>query len=496
MYHVLDTAGYVSPQEAAERAAVAMRCTRPREWKRLYSAFRHLSITQKDVGRLAAMPTDASVELLGIASMNHSGFVRQAAVEALRRQGHARSVPYILLRLSDWVPQVRQAAETALDGMLRGDLASKLLQYGFLLTALERVERVDLSPIRQRVDHFLRGPDGRENLERGLKSTDAGHRAFCFRVLESELVDRPELVDLAVADRDARIRLWIARLLLTAPFAGSNRWLEQLLHDPCSRVQTELIRRMSSDECTELVATIEELIFANTPSVRGAARFVLGQRGRTDFATAYRQQLVSSTVEIVQPGWVAGLAETGTADDFAMVERFVGHPRSKVRSAAVSGCVRLDVSRGVPIAISHLDDPSGRVRRVVVKALTSHRTADTTAAAASMLVEGSPKGRLAAFAVLSSMGGWSVVPFALRALIQSDEQLSRAAWSCLQEWDSRCFTQGWIRPAEPELSSIRDGLEKALAIDLSPPAEARRAWDHLRDYVGEADRPDTAEGRR
>ncbi len=49
--------------------------------------------------------------LLRAASAHWNGFVRQAAVERLAREADGAELPFLLVRLNDWVWQVRSAAE-------------------------------------------------------------------------------------------------------------------------------------------------------------------------------------------------------------------------------------------------------------------------------------------------------------------------------------------------------------------------------------------------
>jgi HEAT repeat protein len=80
---------------------------KPSEWTRLYPSFQYLEVNQPVLARLGAFPAETAVHLLGIASLNGSGYIRQEAVERLGRLGLRETLPYLILRLADWVPQVR-----------------------------------------------------------------------------------------------------------------------------------------------------------------------------------------------------------------------------------------------------------------------------------------------------------------------------------------------------------------------------------------------------
>ena len=80
------------------------------------------NISSKDVTALAALPRDTAVELLGVASNVAYGFVREAALKQLEVLAHPRATAYVLLRLGDWVPQVRAAASQTLEALLQAGI--------------------------------------------------------------------------------------------------------------------------------------------------------------------------------------------------------------------------------------------------------------------------------------------------------------------------------------------------------------------------------------
>lgn len=62
----------------------------------------------EDLQQLENLPDDEKVHLLGIASMNASGYVREAAIQSLEKLDNPKIIPYLLMRLNDWVPTIRE----------------------------------------------------------------------------------------------------------------------------------------------------------------------------------------------------------------------------------------------------------------------------------------------------------------------------------------------------------------------------------------------------
>jgi hypothetical protein len=68
-----------------------------------------------------------------------SGFIREAAVRLLARNPPPEALPFLVLRTADWVPQVRQCAEPALEASCLGRSPAELLPA--LEVALELEDR-------------------------------------------------------------------------------------------------------------------------------------------------------------------------------------------------------------------------------------------------------------------------------------------------------------------------------------------------------------------
>ena len=484
LHHVLLQSHNVDQDEAALYVADCMGKTRPRDWMQLYDTCKTPYISNKNIAEFASLyHKDISVELLGVASLNRDGRIRQAAIEAIEQLDHPRALPYILLRLSDWVPQVRRAAELVLDKMLRAGMAPEFMKYCFLIKHLEKIQRVDLSHIRQRMHNFLCSQDGRTDLEAGLTANEPQVRIFCYEVLADELNDRPDLIEKAIDDSDPRIGHWIARFILDNPAADTEKRLEKLLHSRCARIQTEVIRTMTHQMQQNLSAALLELIFANAPSVRKAARFVLRRQGQADFAATYRQKISQADNEGVRPGWIAGLGETGAPSDYDQAAKFLQHRRVKVRAAAFTAMACLDRKRAIPVALEYLNDPNRKIRSVAIAALTAERTPDIIKQTAIVMQTGTPSGQTAAFTVLASQGGWEVLPHAMEALLQGNESLTQQAWQCILGWRNRYFSLGWIQPTGKTLTQIERQLTLLESANIQTPLDLAAAWADIMTLI-------------
>lgn len=390
---------------------------------------------------------------------------------------HPRSVPYALIRVGDWVPQVADVAIRVVRArMVSGD-AESLMAHRALIERLDRVGRTDHGWFRQEIFSFLRS-SGRSVLEAGLDSVDAHQRLFVYRVWQAELWNRPDLIEQASADPSPRVRRWLAGCIGRRELHASRDTLLLLLADRSTMVSRLIIRSLDEQACADFRDSLIALSFSDVRPVRGSARYAAERSGPFDFAAACRRTIESSAAAEVSPGVVGCLAETGTAEDVGIFIQLLGHPSGHVRAEAVHGIERLGGPEAAARTAWLLDDPNGRARRAVIAALAPTPPRLWVTQARDILASGTPKGRIAALKALGGRGGWDPLPDLLAAIASDDPDVRVLGCDMLAAWQRHFGVRGWIRPTAecraalaPRWMAVR-GQEK-------PPAW----WDDLRVLV-------------
>src|SRR5215510_14796418 len=134
----------------------------------------------KDLDRQAF--AEASAALLGMASFHHSGYVREEAVKRLNQISTGVEVPYLLIRLNDWVSNVRVAAQDAINSRLNPALCRSFTANLALISRLEGTEKVNSEPIIKAIKELLHSAECQSALTEALGSTDRFIRRAAFRL--------------------------------------------------------------------------------------------------------------------------------------------------------------------------------------------------------------------------------------------------------------------------------------------------------------------------
>ena len=403
----------------------------------------------------------ARVGVAGVASFHHNGYVREAAVAWLGTLD-ARALPFLVLRLNDWVPQVAERALAAVQAGLVDVHADALIDCLPLLPALERSTRRDHAVVIEGVYTVLRDPAQREALARGRRSPDRLIRRLCFRLArESAGAAIVDLFRESHEDPDAALRL--AAITDTVGRAGVHE-LETVMV-AASTDAFPPVRRVALDAvATHLDATLarpllERGLLDRSRSVRDVCRYHLARlHVPVDvigyYLDALRRPLRPRTLATA----LAGLRETGKPEHVSTALGFLGHDRPVVRRAALRTIAALDTTRHLDRLVAMLDDASPTVANTAAEVLEPHVDAigvDAVLAAVRSALRS--HNRVAAASLALRLGKWNTLLALLDITSDPDTRVRQSVDRWLREWldrQNRAYTQ----PTPTQLGGITRAL--------------------------------------
>lgn len=368
-------------------------------------------------------------ETLADAACSGDGYLREAAVGRLAISRDPEAVPLLLIRCVDWVAPVREAARRAVVSKLDEPALRAMLP---LIAVLRRRQVDDWMPalFREALPHLLDTALALEDRE----SRRAAHRDALG------LLSRERLLAIAVRDNDFVVRTLCGNALL-----DRGECVEELLAAGPPKVRMRALT---------LVGRAEEYLADRTSAVRSMAQALVLKAGG-DPAGHYRAMPVS-------PGVLAGLGETGTAADAALLEAHLGDERPLIRRTAVRGLRRIAPESTAVTPL--LTDPSPAVTRQVVEFLRGRFV--EVAALRDLLAPGRPvHTRRAAAALLRDRDTWLRLHTDLTLL--ADEDLGAAADQDLHTWQQH--SAAIYTPPSPALAAEIEAL-----LPLAPSEPARR----------------------
>jgi HEAT repeat protein len=409
--------------------------------------------------------------VFALLSCHPNGYVREAALRGLHGRDAGPAWPFLLLRLNDWVRQVREAALAAAEEALERIAPEPMVRHLSLLLRLREGARGKHEAFVARVLERLRSSEGRPVLREHLGTLRGAARRVAYQLLlEGSPADVRTLLELALEDPDTVLRRWAAERL-TELFRG------EALREVLARLERSRfmpVRReayvLYAQRFPELAgAKLREALVDRNRAIREYAQLRLAG---AELAGFYRESLREGPQ---LPGVLAGLGETGRAPDAAHIEPFLQHPRVRVRHEAVRAYARLAGQAAVERLRECFADSSPSVSRAAAAELRREPGRVSVAWLRRWLVPGTPPHlAFGALGLMDALPKWDAPLVPLAALAMGNAALTDRAHRELRNW-SRNFNQDFTQPTRAQLQELKAGADAAPGLE---PA-LRADFEHL-----------------
>ncbi len=463
--HFLTDESPLVRRTAADAIGHLMALCRPEQLVELEGLVRHywggysypkwVQFGRQDVDKLPT-PRTTQAAALGLASFHWNGRIRERAVQLLDSITDGSEVPFLLIRLNDWVDAVREPARLAVTRRLHGSKLEAFIANIALVVRLLEQHRVDHGQIVQAVMQSLVTPEHEDALTDMVQSDNRDVRRSVFHAaIQLSGGHRIRLVTTCVQSTDPVIRLSCVRLA-TSVFALEElaAFLRQLENDPFMPVRREVLRARVECLLEESESSIQAALFDRSPAIRELARYHLRKRGQQEGAEIYRNA-IRNGYRIDRA--IAGIGDTGNVSDTELVLPFLQSSLTRIRLAAVIAIGRLGASTHVEPLFERLTDECPKVALAAANTLTGCSAAIGMERLWTLYcTHQEAHMRMAAVRLLDGLGSWDKLPHMIRAAADSDERIAeRAMFSA-----SRVCARVYTRRSEQQQMAIDESLRE------------------------------------
>jgi hypothetical protein len=301
----------------------------------------------------------ASSVLVKLLSMHANGRVREAAVMSLDAIHDGTEIPFLLLRLNDWVPQVRARARAVVAARMTPESARSFVVALPFLVRLLGARRADHQDLLNSIAKVITAsPDARDALIVAMSGDDRGLRRAALRVATfGNATDFEAFILPGSKMADPVIRLFVARAAAAAlPDSERLALLLSFANDSFAPVRQVALVALAANYPKDAEPSLEWAVRDRSASIRDLARFQLRKRHEVDFAHIYREALIcASVVRLVVA--IAGLGEVGAPSDAESILKFLSHRSARVRRASVRAVAQLGGETFLRDVLPRLHDP-------------------------------------------------------------------------------------------------------------------------------------------
>jgi len=403
----------------------------------------------------------SSVSLLGMASFHQNGYVREAAINRLNMISGGAELRFLILRLNDWVSNVRDAAYDAVGSRLRPEYGAAFVATLPLVARLERAGRADHAALIQAINDLLQSDRCRPILLESLKADNRFIRRASFRLLlDSTGSDLRGIVRQALADKDTVIRLTTAQRIGSL-FSGHT--LEQFLalmsRDRYMPVRREALRNYVRSAKQAQSQFLMALLDRHA-SMREEARYHLRTIAAIDFAEFYRQSLVSGRENILYAA-ISGLGETGTGADDGLILPYASHGTARIRKAAIKALAQLNGRAHLDVFLHSLKDEVPSVSSQALNALSDKSSLVTGERIWEIFHSAvTPHVKRNALSLLQRLSKWESICYLIKAIRDPNQEVADMSRFAIKRWLIR-FNRSFIRPTNQQVSRLVMAVEES-----------------------------------
>jgi HEAT repeat protein len=399
--------------------------------------------------------THADRVFLGLIASHRSGFVREEAIRILGLDESESIVPFLLIRLADWVNPVRLAAEREVVRRLEPRYARIFVDCLALMDRLGDTTRFSRS-ISHRVDELLQAPQCADELRRGMNHASRGIRRRCFRIAaRAPQLPVADVVAHAIRDHDVVVRRWA--------FAAATEMLpdnrialrEQAARDSYAPIRRVAFEAVAADPGSHL-SDFEFFLMDRSAPIRRECQAVVAKRFAFPAADFYRARLLVPHARQIEVA-VLGISETGGPKDAGAMITLLDHWSVRVRRAAIRAArtVGAKVSSVLLLNTIALDRPS--VVREAVLALLAERMISAESIWAATTKNPDHRARIAALNALQIADKWTQIRLYLDAAADAEPSLSRRAVELIGLW-VRKFNTTFTQPTTEDKIAVSSAL--------------------------------------
>jgi HEAT repeat protein len=210
-------------------------------------------------------------DLLAMSS-HASGFKRENAVRRLAMLGKPIAIPYLIVRVNDWVPQVRAAALDALSRLLGTGNGEAFVDSLPAIMHLQTCMRDNHAELVRAVQDFLLREENVHHLVAGMHSRDAQVARLATRLLvERKRMSATVLITAGLSHKDIVVRSTVVNLLAGLEEPAFTAAVAMALRDPYMPVRREAFQQLLARDVVAGLRVARDMLFDRSPSIREIA---------------------------------------------------------------------------------------------------------------------------------------------------------------------------------------------------------------------------------
>lgn len=277
------------------------------------------------------------IDLLGLLSLSSNGYFRETALDLLSSFKTAYVLPFVALRLQDWVPPVRKAAEKIFISHAKYGRISDWEKSAFLFNRIlgrrhgGEINRLLMNHFRPRFPAVDRAG--------WFLSADKEMRRLLWGLFSNEELKNVATPEFIRSEFDPKLAGEIfSRLTNILP---RETVIQAGIHHTSNKIRYQALQALYQDRGAELKSITEKALTDKSANVRDLARFIYHSYFGKNAKDHFESFNVPPDDEDAQLGYVLGWLESTNENPNLFLEFHKKSPRAKIRAASLMAYARV-----------------------------------------------------------------------------------------------------------------------------------------------------------
>lgn len=403
-----------------------------------------------------------------LASLSTNGRHRERAVRDMINQCDLSALPFILLRLNDWVDQVQQAAIQWFASFAGKIEVGAIVQCLPILSALQERTRSGTSKIvSMLVDRVTSESHPAQVLE-VMMSADPRTRLLCFDILHKKgvLEDSTTQTKLLHAPNPILGVLLLKKLRLSRAEIP-NELAKQALASRSAMVRRYALYHLTESQMSAQTPLLESCLTDDSKGVRQFAQYHLTRRRTKEELMLHYESVIESNVVSKHQlaAAIAGFHELGGQWPPERYEALANHPSVIVRRAVLTAFAKTHFDHALPWLLTLMDSRiAGSLNKVAFGLLRHQPQAvgiDQLKTWASDLSR-SDVVRLRALSLIGLRGKWERLPVLVGLLHDSSGLFQERLQANIRAW-LLSYNRSQVQPSRPQVENAKEAIKRVEA---------------------------------
>ncbi|UKS23914.1 hypothetical protein LOZ80_19930 [Paenibacillus sp. HWE-109] len=274
--------------------------------------------------------------LVYLCSLHPNGYIREKAVEELSQIRDGQELPYLLIRLNDWVETVRTQARMAVNERIISEYASEFINNLPLVIRLRTRNRVSHHHIVESVFGLLNLEESFPAVMNGLESSTFITKRMCYQIALGYQNSQQLLVlNKALKQSEPIIRLMACRVICDSKLLFPS-YFNRLINDRYAPIRRITLTTLAEKNHIDAIPELQNSLVDPHISVREVSRFYLNSATEIDFANHYLDYLWGENTKSLATALIA-LGEVGGPEHVEILAEYASHVDIKIKRAGLRG---------------------------------------------------------------------------------------------------------------------------------------------------------------